>query len=86
MSGLHQSGEFGCRNESDIARTSPSDDDSFLLINHPIQYGCKVLAEAGIGCFARHFTLELIVQLSCTFDSSLPDQAAKPSEPLVFSL
>jgi len=52
--GFHEPGEFGRRNQGDIARPSSSNDYSVLLIYHLIKHSCQVLPEAAIRCFTRH--------------------------------
>ena len=70
MSGLHKPGEFRRRNQGNVARSSSSNDNSFLLVYHPVEHGGEVLAETGIRRFARHGVLEFIVQHCCTFFAS----------------
>ncbi len=55
--GCYKPGELGCRNQSDIAGPSSSYDYSVLLIDHLVEDGGQVLAEAGIRRFARHGSL-----------------------------
>ena len=70
MRGLHDPGELGSRNEGDITCPSPSNNYSLLLIKNLVEHGGQILAEAGIGCFARHGSSSTLysipVRLRCT--------------------
>ena len=54
MGGLGQSGEFGGRNQGDVARTFSPDDNGFLLVYYLVEHGGEVLAETGVRRFGRH--------------------------------
>ena len=51
MSGPHKPGEFGRRNQGDIARPSSSNNNRLLPVYHLVKHGGEVLAETSYTSF-----------------------------------
>ena len=59
MCRFHQSGEFRCGNQRDIAAIAAADDHNFLFVRHPVEDGGEILTQGGVGGFGRHVSIYL---------------------------